>query len=593
MPTNLYRTPSGYIFRKVIPKLLQRILGKTEIKIPCGKTYAEALAKYPVAAVRAQQDIANARANIQIDNESIKAARLRLLAPVANLKPITVPTPELVEQLRGLWLSGLEHDLTERSQGLDDEDFELLSINISEMQATLSNAMARGKVEVVLPSLHQLLFMKGYVLALNPEDERKLAYDFLQAVVEGYEILQKRQAGVRAPTPQVPILLENRPGEMYVDAKPVGLTLGKIIEEFLENYPKSKESMLKKHSVALPLLGQLIGNDKPLAQLRQTDLNQFFAKIQKLPPRWPDVCRRHKISAMELIGNEELRGLKGLAPKTFFDSYRACVSGFLKTAKRDYQDQGFPVTLTTEAIAYKGGREEGENAQRAMRPEELKRLFQGPEMESFAGNATKAYQYWFLLVGLFTGARVNELCQINPQTDILKEPKSNIWYLWITDETAADERIEKSTKNMISKRKVPIHPTLLALGILDYVQELQRQGAMLLFPKFPPQRGRASPRAEKWFRELIKKTGLRDETPFARLAGHHTFRSTLLAEGLELELDLTPITGHAGGVDPTVRKYQGELSLSNKLKRLRRIKFPVEFIRPVKLTMVAREQKNS
>lgn len=132
---------------------------------------------------------------------------------------------------------------------------------------------------------------------------------------------------------------------------------------------------------------------------------------------------------------------------------------------------------------------------------------------------------------------------------------------------------------------------LLELGFLEYVQALQPLGVMLLFPEFPPQKGRASPRAERWFRELIEKTGLRDETPFARLVGHHAFRSTLLAEGLELELDLTPITGHAGKVDIVVRKYQGELSLSKKMERLRRVEYPVEFIRPVTPTHCVTPQK--
>lgn len=203
LPTNLYRTPSGYVFRKVVPKPLQGILNKTEIKVPCGKTYADALANYPVEAVRAQQAISEARAKLQAEKEAVGASRLRLAAPMANLKPITSVTPELIEQLRGLWLSGLDNDLAERSQGLGDEDFESLSSNVAEMQATLANAMARGKVEIVLPALHQLLFLRGYVLALNPTEERTLAYDFLQAVA-AYCWIVYRSTGQRTLSDQSP-----------------------------------------------------------------------------------------------------------------------------------------------------------------------------------------------------------------------------------------------------------------------------------------------------------------------------------------------------------------------------------------------------
>lgn len=39
--------PQRLYFRKVVPKSLKGILKKTEIKVPCGKTYAKALTNYP------------------------------------------------------------------------------------------------------------------------------------------------------------------------------------------------------------------------------------------------------------------------------------------------------------------------------------------------------------------------------------------------------------------------------------------------------------------------------------------------------------------------------------------------------------------
>lgn len=201
-------------------------------------------------------------------------------------------------------------------------------------------------------------------------------------------------------------------------------------------------------------------------------------------------------------------------------------------------------------------------------------------MRRFATDPEQVHRYWLPHIGLFTGARVNELCQVNPQTDIVQDQDSKIWYFWITEETDGDDRIEKRTKNTTSRRKVPIHSILLKCGFLDYVNSVRKSGAKLLFPAWPPHSGKASAKAEKWFRKLLSDIGLRDVTPGKRLVGMHAFRSTLLNRAMNLGIDATPITGHAGNTDRVVRGYQGELSLENKKKLLEGITFELEFIKP-------------
>ena len=601
MPPNFKRTPSGYLFRKVVPVSLREIIGKSEFKVPCGRVYSQALARYHIEAVKAQQILDAARAKLKEKIDGVSVSRGRYQYPETFLKPITEVSADLVELLRGFWLSGLEHDLAERSQGLDDEEYDELAQNIAEMQVTLGRAMSRGQIEVVLPSLHHIMNSHGYVLVLRPEEERRLAYDFLNAVMEGYEILKKRHEGVWVDSPKITATIPQFiPGKNGASEKvEKGLTLGDVITSFLESYEKkpSGKAMLKKHRVALPLLGEMVGMKLPVAKLRQAHINGYFEEIQRLPSRWPDVCRQNKISVVELLKNDKLLGTKGMAPKTFIDSYRASVSSFLRAVKRNFQDQGFPTTLTTEGIEYTGTREEGENAQRPISLNELKRLFEGPEMQAIAQDAAKAHQYWLSHIGLFTGARINEVCQINPQVDIFQEEKTGIWYMRVTDDTPAHEVVTKSTKNSVSKRNIPFHPALIKLGIADYLIALREAGETLLFPGFQPRNGRASANAEKWFRKFIAELGLRDETPGARLAGYHAFRSTILSCAQELEIDLTPITGHAGTViadhesvsqgvqkraDKTIRTYQREMSVERKMTRLKRLQFDLQFHRPVK-----------
>lgn len=357
-----------------------------------------------------------------------------------------------------------------------------------------------------------------------------------------------------------------------VSAVPVAAspTLKAVIDDFLKKQSKSKaRPMLSKHRTVLPLLLDVVG-DKPVDELRQKDLNGFFEVVCALPPQWKTESKNRKLGPAALAA----LGLGSLAPKSFEDTYKASVRLFLKDARRDWQDEGFPATLTLEGISYTGQAKDGQNKQRAFRPGELRRLF-GAELAALRSAPATEHMFWLPHIGLYTGARINEICQINPQTDIAQEQATGIWYFDFTEETPTDDAVEKSIKNRMSRRRVPVHDSLIALGFLDYVERLRKSKARLIFPAWKPSRGRASPKAEKWFGQFLEDLGLRDETPGQRLVGMHAFRHLILhrAHNAVPPVDITPITGHSDGAGAVVAGYRGELSLKNKSERLRAIDF--------------------
>jgi integrase len=396
---------------------------------------------------------------------------------------------------------------------------------------------------------------------------RELREARLQARVDALERLMERSPrSIQPITSPQPVLALAPP-------KPVSdLTLAKVVGNFLATYPHDKHSeMFKKHQPALKLLCEIIG-DKSVSDLRQSDFNGFFDCVARLPPRWAAECKRKGISPVVLSKKNHPTTI---GPKTFDDNYVVPVRLFLKAAIVNWQDQGFPTTLTTESIQYRGNREEGENKQRAFTKPELERLFDGPELAAFKNNPKEAHMWWLPVIGLYTGARVNEICQLNPQSDVCVEPDSGVQYFWITATTESDSRVKKSVKNASSRRKVPIHSTLVQLGLLDYVESMKTKGAKLIFPSWSPNNRRASTQAEKWFREHLSSIGLRDDTPFAKITGMHAFRHTLLARASNSSprIDAGPITGHSGDVNSDQRGYEGELSLKNKKRLLEGIEF--------------------
>lgn len=357
--------------------------------------------------------------------------------------------------------------------------------------------------------------------------------------------------------------------------------LSKVIGQFLTKYPAKKKEMLKKHQTVLRLLLEVLG-DRPVSSLKQMDLNRFFDLLHRLPPRWSDELRKRKCSVRELSA---MHHPKLMGPKTFDDTYKASVRAFLVAAKKDWRDQGFPEAIATDGIEYVGDRESDEKKQREFYPEELKRLFEGKEMRGFAADVRKAHYYWLPLLGLFTGARVNEICQINPVTDIAEA--DGILFFWLTIETEGDPRVSKSLKNKGSRRKLPIHSKLIELGFLNYVDSIRASGSKLIFPGWNPSKGRAAAEAEKWFRALLVTTGLRDLTPKRCLLGMHAFRSTLMNTALNVGVRIESITGHSDEDKSSVVKgYEGEVWLKNKKLLLEKITFDVNFIVPAHATSI-------
>jgi integrase len=82
--------------------------------------------------------------------------------------------------------------------------------------------------------------------------------------------------------------------------------------------------------------------------------------------------------------------------------------------------------------------------------------------------AKKDYAYWGTLMGIYTGARLNEVAQIMLD-DIRQE--EGIYYFDMNDDGD-----DKKLKNAASRRRVPIHDALLSRGILEYAEKLRRQG---------------------------------------------------------------------------------------------------------------------
>lgn len=434
---------------------------------------------------------------------------------------------------------------------------------------------------------HPDLYPSQFLTLQTEESDRRAAarkaWGWLGTIEAAFHWVRKTGKRVEVAPSVVPQSLQgeipHHAASAQTASRKPGLTpprLSKVIEYFISKQDQSVP-MFKKYRPALDLFLEITG-DRPVSEIRQIDVEDYFDLLCKLPPRWFDEKRKRRVSARELAGME---WPQGISFKTFKDGYLAAFRPFLSASIRTFRDQGFPATLTVEGIKYTGDRKERDHAQRAFKPSELERLFCGPEYRRFAADPCLQHCYWLPLVGLYTGARINEVCQLNPQCDIRQE--RGVWVFDITEASETDARVKKSVKNNPSRRLVPIHSQLLELGLLGYVEKRKESGDKLIFPMWKPSaNGRAAGVAERWFRRLLEETKLRDETPKARLVGFHAFRSTLLNRALNLGVpNAHCLTGHSNPhVSGVVEGYQGVVDVAVKKKLMEVIVFDVTPPRP-------------
>jgi integrase len=103
-------------------------------------------------------------------------------------------------------------------------------------------------------------------------------------------------------------------------------------------------------------------------------------------------------------------------------------------------------------------------------------------------NDKSGWRFWLPLICLFMGMRPNEAAQMHVQ-DVKRTDKGTP-YLHIVS-TADDDETEpapsnKMLKTAASRRKIPLHPELFAIGFLPFVEDRKKGGSVRLFPDLKP-----------------------------------------------------------------------------------------------------------
>lgn len=145
--------------------------------------------------------------------------------------------------------------------------------------------------------------------------------------------------------------------------------------------------------------------------------------------------------------------------------------------------------------------------------------------------------FWLPILALFTGARIEELCQLHI-TDVKKMDG-----VAFVDINSMDD---KGVKSAAGARKIPLHPVVVKLGFLKYVEVVKSMGLSnkQIFPYLQPNANDVlSSPASKKFNRYFTSIGIKN----SRRKVFHSFRKTANQELTDRGVDValrSALLGH-------------------------------------------------
>lgn len=307
--------------------------------------------------------------------------------------------------------------------------------------------------------------------------------------------------------------------------------LSDVVDKYLAQYkPGVDISTYERRRGHLGVFVEYFDNCK-ISAIGRAKLSDYWEDLAFLPPQkdirpdFKDQKVKRVVEKQKKLAKENLP-YKGLSAQTQAH-YREAVSGFYNwCAEKEIVDENVAARKTKRTRRYA---EEMENEPReSYTAQDLKRIF---EHDFFAqGQYKHPYQYWISHIALFTGARINEIAQL--YVDDIKQ-YHGFWafeFCAITDHDDEGStpviRPDVRGKTKASRRLTPVHPQLIALGLLAFRDSVRAEEHQRLFPELPySAKGGYGTRASRWYMEefLRPKVGITNPAKV-----FHSFRHTVL-----------------------------------------------------------------
>ena len=541
---------SNFSFRRAIPKDLVEHFGKKVIKFSLNtsdRKKAEELAR--IKAVETDQQFEEARRQMApqiVELSDTEIERLALLISHTML--------EADDSMR---MDGSFADQTmfDRFKAEGDQ-------RLSEARA----ALGRGDLSPVEDVVSDLLQHHGYEMDKGTEEYRKLGMAVLRAYVDASDKQQQRRQGIVIPTPAVPA--ETQKAESKPDRPKAELmTIEEAVEKYIDfktNGPKPWASSSQKDiPPQVRQFAEIVGKDKLIGDLNRDDMRLYWDSMMKLPSR--RMTKPYRDKTLKQLLRMNIPEGERLSPKTL-DTRFTNIKTFMNWA----EDEGcFDKARPLNKVLIAPDPEPTAPKRTTFDQSDLEQIFH-PDRYGKGKLFTKPWHYWMPLLALFTGARAEELAQL--YTSDIKQ----IGGVWVID---INEIGDKRVKTKAGRRRVPLHPFIISLDFLEFVEWAKRQKGEQLFKelKIRKSSGNRSGAVSQWFTRYRRTCGVGAMDGVSSLT-FHSFRHTVITWCKHHDINrdkYKEVVGHERGEVRDVTSGYEAAQLTEKL--LHEVIEPIDF----------------
>ncbi len=499
-----------YYARIAVPEELRPIVGKRELREPLGADRSTAQRNAHAILAKFHAELDRARSQLEAGRPTLRTAAIKHYSD------------ELLadDRARG----GVGSNAVEKINRLT------APIRANRLRLLVNGLIDDEEAEALMGYAADALSASGHAPGAKGSAERRELLRVLAEVqLDAMAASEARDAGkVTVPAPTSKQL---QPQEEAV-VLPFGgsgrkHTGGASLSEVLEAFHRERtaggrtlaQKTLNEHRVAVRMFEEFMGAPVTTQAITKADILAYKAALLETPARY--ILRFPGLTLPQAIEANKKRKdpFPTLDPKTISMKWLSHLSTILQWGSNN----GHCETNPARGIRVDTGNGFREPSRVAFGQDDLRRIFGDPFFTE-----TKRFdsRHWALLVALYTGARSSsEIARINLR-DIRQEQGVTVIEL------------SEATKNIHSKRIVPVHDALLALGFLDHVEELRRKGHSKLFFDWQPE-----DKINRWFlRTYRKQVGIDDKRKVFH-SFRHTLKTALSRYGVNRDVsDL--ITGH-------------------------------------------------
>lgn len=494
--TYLHQRGTKWYFRCAIPTDIKDTYPKSVEKWSLGTSdYSEALKLVRAASAEAEKRFEDHRRMLKVQAQpALKELSKEEIRKVGEVYYAHLLQEDEDTRHSGFYDAEDHEELEYPSQTFEEFEEDVEVFNKDERKLN-----ARGRANpFYLDEAEEVLSWSGIRLDPKSPSLKAVARQLQAASLKATQSIKERNEGEVVETPSTEML------SPYSLAPPLSQARDEWFKVKTSEWtnPRTKDQYTTWTDRFLAIIG-----DKPIDQYTKADGRKFRDIVSSLPKNMEKYKDLKGLSLESIPKKAKALGLEPMS-RSNVNKYIIGVSALWRWIHKNYDEEPSNPLNGMEYKIKANPRKERD----PFTSEELTTIFKAPV---FTGSKSykswsrpgeyvmdDSYRYWIPLIGLFTGMRLGEICQMSVE-DVCEE--DGIHYFDIHK-----RREGMSLKTPHSERQIPVHPELVRLGFKEYVQKLESEGQERLFPDLEiSSEGYYSKNASMHFQRFFKKVGVK------------------------------------------------------------------------------------